>query len=84
VQVQDILYDNVVMRPDSQKDIFGIEDPRIAYNPGDGLFYIFFTQVANESGNHVAHLSLYVCALSLLNFVFYLFFVLFLFGLLFC
>lgn len=49
------------MRPDSNIDALGIEDPRIAYNEADGLYYIFYTQVTNNSGNAVAHLSLATC-----------------------
>jgi len=49
------------MRPDSNVDSFGLEDPRIAFNEADGLYYIFYTEVTNKSGNAVAHLSLATC-----------------------
>lgn len=40
-------WDNVVFEPSSNFDIFGTEDPRVAYNKWDKYYYMLYTSYGN-------------------------------------
>jgi len=45
---QEIDWNNVVLSPSSSEDAFGCEDPRVVYNPSNGLYYILYSAVQSD------------------------------------